>query len=444
MKKILVLGAGFVAGPLVRYFLEQPDVEVAVADLEPGKAAALIGVHPRGRAFGLDLKNESALRREIASADVTVSLVPYAFHPMVARFCLDLRKAMVTTSYVGEAMRSLDADARAAGIVLLNEVGLDPGIDHMEAMRIIDEVHGKGGRVLGFRSYCGGLPAPDSNTNPWGYKFSWSPRGVLLAGKNEARYLHGGREVVVPAAALFDHYKSVSVPGLGTFEGYPNRNSLPYVDIYGIPETRTMFRGTFRWPGWCETMKKIGEWGLLETKEFDFSGLTRNGFLSRLAGLPDTSDLRTAMQNRFQLAPDSKILDRLGWLGLFEDAPLDKASGAPLDLLEELMLARMRYAPGERDMIVLRHEFEAAYPDGTAERIVSTLIDYGRPGGDSSMARTVGLPAAAGVNLLLQGRLKKTGVLIPVEAEVYGPILSELRSRGIVFREERIRKGADA
>jgi len=444
MKKILVLGAGFVAGPLVRYFLDQPDVEVAVADLEPGKAAALIGVHPRGRAFGLDLKDGIALKKAIGAADVTVSLVPYTYHPMVARFCLDLRKNMVTTSYVGEAMRALDPEARAAGIVLLNEVGLDPGIDHMEAMRIIDEIHGRGGRVLGFRSYCGGLPAPDSNTNPLGYKFSWSPRGVLLAGKNEARYLRDGREVVVPAAALFDHYESVSVPGLGTFEGYPNRNSMPYVDIYGIPETRAMFRGTFRWPGWCETLKKIGEWGLLETKEFDFSGLSRRGFLSRLAGLPDPSDIRTAMRNRFHLTPDSKILDRLDWLGLFEDAPLAAASGAPLDILEELMLARMRYAPGERDMIVLRHEFEAAYSDGTTERIVSTLIDYGRPGGDSSMARTVGLPAAAGVDLLLQGRLKKTGVLIPVEAEIYSPILAELRSRGIVFREERIRKGANA
>jgi saccharopine dehydrogenase (NADP+, L-glutamate forming)/spermidine synthase len=444
MKKILVLGAGFVAGPLVRYFLEQPDVEIALADLEPGKASELIGGHPRGRAFGLDLKDRNALTKEIGAADVTVSLVPYVFHPMVARLCLDLRKNMVTTSYVSEAMRTLDAEARTAGVTLLNEVGLDPGIDHMEAMRIIDGVHGRGGRVLGFRSYCGGLPAPDSNTNPFGYKFSWSPRGVLLAGKNEARYLRDGGEVVVPAADLFDHYESVSVPGLGSFEGYPNRNSLPYVTIYGIPETRTMFRGTLRWPGWCETMKKIGEWGLLETKEFDFPGLTRLGFLARLSGLPESSDLRTALQNRFRLAPDSKILDRLDWLGLFDDAPLAKASGAPLDILEELMLARMGYASGERDMIVLRHEFEAAYPDGTAERILSTLIDYGRPGGDSSMARTVGLPAAAGVNLLLHGRLKKTGVLIPVEADIYRPILSELRSRGIVFREERIPAAVDA
>ncbi|MHB8056132.1 MAG: saccharopine dehydrogenase C-terminal domain-containing protein, partial [Candidatus Aminicenantales bacterium] len=228
MKKILVLGAGFVAGPLVRYFLEKPDVHVSVADIEPDKAAALAGSHPRARAFALDLKNEAALTAEIAAADVTASLVPYAFHPVVARLCLRLKKPMVTTSYVSDAMRALDADARQAGVALINEVGLDPGIDHMEAMRVIDEIRARGGRVLSFRSYCGGLPAPEANTNPFGYKFSWSPRGVLLAGKNDARYLVDGREFLIPAAELFARPETDTIPGAGTFEGYPNRNSVPY------------------------------------------------------------------------------------------------------------------------------------------------------------------------------------------------------------------------
>jgi len=437
MKNVLVLGAGFVAGPLVRFFFEKPDVRVSVADLEPDKASVLVGNHPRGRAIGLDLKNEAALAKEIAGADVVVSLVPYLFHPVVARLCLAAKKPMVTTSYVSEAMRALDGEARNAGLPLVNEVGLDPGIDHMEAMRIIDEIHARGGRVMSFRSYCGGLPAPESNTNPFGYKFSWSPRGVLLAGKNDARYLDTGREVVIPAAELFANPERVMVPGLGMFEGYPNRNSVPYRELYGIPEAKTMFRGTFRWPGWCETLKKIGEWGLLDTAEADWSGLTRKAVLARIADLPGTADLRMELASRWKIAPEAALLDRMAWLGLFDDGPLPAPAGSPLDLLERLMLAKMLYGPGERDLIILRHEFEAAYPGGTGERICSTLIDYGVPGGDSAMARTVGLPAAAATNLLLDGRLRRPGVLIPVQADLYAPILFEIKSRGIVFREDR-------
>jgi len=437
MKKVLVLGAGFVAGPLVRYFFEKRDVQVTVADIEPEKAAALVGTHPRGRFLALDLKKEEALKNEIGAVDVVVSLVPYVFHPVVARLCLALKKNMVTTSYVSEAMKALDAEARKAGVILLNEVGLDPGIDHMEAMRVIDEIHGRDGRVLGFRSYCGGLPAPEANTNPFGYKFSWSPRGVLLAGKNEARYLKDGREVIVPALDLFRSFEVVTVPGLATFEGYPNRNSVPYRDIYGVPEIKDMYRGTLRWPGWCDTLKKIGEWGLLETRESDWTGLNRRAFLARTAGLPDGSDIRRELSARWNIDPAADLLDRMSWLGLFDDGPLPGAFGSPLDFLEKLMLSKMQYGPRERDMIVLRHEFRAAFADGTSERIVSTLIDYGIPGGDSAMSRTVGLPAAAAVNLVLEGRLKKFGVMIPVFPDIYGPILDELKSRGIVFREER-------
>jgi len=439
MKNVLVLGAGFVAGPLVRYFLEKPDIRVSVADLEPDKAESLAGGHPRGRAFGLDLKNEKSLAGEIAEADVVVSLVPYLFHPVVARLCLAAKKPMITTSYVSDAMKALDGEAKKAGVALVNEVGLDPGIDHMEAMRVIDEIRARGGRVLGFRSYCGGLPAPESNTNPFGYKFSWSPRGVLLAGRNEARFLDHGREVVIPAAELFAHPEQVPIAGLGTFEGYPNRNSIPYRELYGIPETRTMFRGTLRWPGWCETLTKIGEWGLLDTKEYDWTGLSRKAFLTRITGLPGAADLRTVLADRWQISRDAKLLDRLAWLGLFDEGPLPASAGSPLDLLERLMLAKMGYGAGERDMIILRHEFEAAYPDGSGERISSTLIDFGVPGGDSAMARTVGFPAAAATNLVLEGRLKRTGVLIPVEADLYAPILYELKSRRIVFREERVK-----
>ena len=436
MKTVLVLGAGFVAGPLVRYFLEISEVMVRVADVESSKAQVLIASHPRGKALSLDLQNEEALKKEIAGADLVVSLVPYGFHPTVARHCIALRKNLVTTSYASDALKSLDADARRAGITLLNEVGLDPGIDHMEAMRVIDEIKARGGTVLGFTSYCGGLPAPDDNTNPWGYKFSWSPRGVLLAGKNAARYLKDGQEVDVPGPDLFAHYEMVTIQGLGVFEGYANRDSVPYAALYGIPETRTMFRGTLRYPGWCATLKKIGEVGLLDLTERDLKGTTYAGFLKYLAGLASAADLRTALSEKLAVPAESGIIDRWGWLGLFSEEPIPMARGSALDVLEHLMLRKLFYADGERDMIVLRHTFRYAGPDGREHSVTSTLIDYGIPGGDSSMARTVGLPAAAGARLLLEGKIGRKGVCLPIYPEIYGPILRELKGRGIVFRED--------
>lgn len=436
MSRILVLGAGFVAGPFVRYFLDRPDVEIRVGDLEADKAAALAGAHPRVSAFGLDLQNEAALDAEVSVADVVISLVPYTFHPLVARACLRRGKHMVTTSYVGEAMRGFDAEAKAAGITILNEAGLDPGIDHMEAMRIIHGVKNRGGEVLGFTSYCGGLPAPEANTNPFGYKFSWSPRGVLLAGTNDACYLQEGREIRVPGPDLFEHYALIPVSEVGVFEGYPNRNSLPYIELYGIPETRTMFRGTFRYPGWCRTLKKISELGFLDPTVRDLTGLTVLDLTLALLGESSgTPDPRAVLVRRLDL--DSAIADRLAWLGLLQAQPLDRAQGSPLDVLERLMSGKLRYAPGERDMILLQHVIQVRAADGREETITSTLIDYGVPGGDSSMARTVGFPAASATRLLLEGKISRRGVLIPIHPEIYGPILTEIARFGIVFEERR-------
>jgi saccharopine dehydrogenase (NADP+, L-glutamate forming)/spermidine synthase len=397
----------------------------------------LAGGHARAASFGLDLKNEKALDAEVAGADLVISLVPYVFHPTVARACIRHRKSMVTTSYASEAMKSLDAEAKAAGVILLNEVGLDPGIDHMEAMRMIDGVRRAGGRVLGFTSYCGGLPAPESNTNPFGYKFSWSPRGVLLAGKNAARYRRDGLDVHIPAEDLFDHFERLTVPGLGIFEGYPNRDSLPYADVYGIPETKTMFRGTLRYAGWCSTLKKIADLGYLDQAGRDFSGKSILDLTLDLAKAAGASDARSALALRLGLDPAGDVIGRLEWLGLLGRELIGLDRGSPLDVLERLMLAKLQYGPGERDMIVLQHVVEAQAADGRRERITSTLVDYGIPGGESSMARTVGLPAAAGARLVLEGRIGGRGVLVPVIPEIYGPILDELRTHGIAFREER-------
>ena len=437
MKKIVILGAGLVARPLVRYLLDQPDFEVEVASRTVSKAIRLINNHPHGTAKELNLKDDAALREEISRADLVISMVPYSFHPKVAKYCIDFNKHMVTTSYVSEIMKNLDGEAKRAGVLILNEVGLDPGIDHMEAMRIIHEVEEKGGEITSFISYCGGLPAPEANTNPFGYKFSWSPMGVLLAGKNLAQYIKDGQQIFISSEDLFENYNIIQIEGLGDFEGYPNRNSLPYIDLYNIKSTRTMLRGTLRNIGWCPTLKKIVDLGLLDEEKKEWTGLTYNDFLRRLMNAPLEKDIKKALSNYLNIKEDSDIIKRLEWLGLLSDDALLIDKGSALDILGAKMLEKLQYEKGERDMIILQHTFEASYPDGKKEKITSTLIDFGIPDGNSSMARTVGLPAALSTKLILEEKIKKTGVHIPILPEIYIPILQELKDLGIKFKEKK-------
>ncbi|MCK4430917.1 MAG: saccharopine dehydrogenase NADP-binding domain-containing protein, partial [Candidatus Aminicenantes bacterium] len=373
MKKIVILGAGLVARPLVRYLLDQPDFEVEVASRTVSKAIRLINNHPHGTAKELNLKDDAALREEISRADLVISMVPYSFHPKVAKYCIDFNKHMVTTSYVSEIMKNLDGEAKRAGILILNEVGLDPGIDHMEAMRIIHEVEEKGGEITSFISYCGGLPAPEANTNPFGYKFSWSPMGVLLAGKNSAQYIKDGQQIFISSRDLFENYNIIQIEGLGDFEGYPNRNSLPYIDLYNIKSTKTMLRGTLRNIGWCPTLKKIVDLGLLDEEKKEWTGLTYNDFLRRLMNAPLEKDVKKALSNYLNIKEDSDIIKRLEWLDILSDDPLLIDKGSALDILGAKMLEKLQFEKGERDMIILQHTFEASYPDGKKERITSTL-----------------------------------------------------------------------
>ncbi len=438
MRRVVVFGAGLVAAPLVRYLLDLPDVAVDVRDVEPGRAAALVAGRPRGSSGPVDIRDAASTADALRGAALAVSLVPNTFHPLIARACIAAGANMVTASYVSPAMRELDAPARAAGVLLLNELGLDPGIDHMEAIRVIRRVHDGGGRVLEFVSYCGGLPAPEANTNPFGYKFSWSPRGVLTASRSAARFLRDGEVVSIPAERLFtDGIRRIPFPGLGEFDGYPNRDSVQYRELYGISEARTVLRGTLRYPGWAPTMKAVGDLGYLEQEERALAGLTYGGLTGELAGARPGERPREAVRRRLALTDGSGPLANMEWLGLFSDRPVPLERGGPIDALTALMVDRLAYAPGERDMVALQHEFLAEGAGGRRERIRSTLVDYGVPGGDSSMSRLVGLPAAIASRLILDGAIALAGVQIPVRPEVYVPVLGELETLGIAFRETR-------
>jgi saccharopine dehydrogenase (NADP+, L-glutamate forming) len=436
MKNVLVLGAGLVTRPLVNYLLDK-GFKLTVASRTVSKAEALVGGHPNGVALELNVKDDAALEKLVTESDLVISLLPYTYHVKVAELCIKHSKHFVSTSYVSKEMASLDGPAKDAGVILLNEIGLDPGIDHMSAMKIIDYVHGSGGKVKHFRSYCGGLPAPEANDNPYGYKFSWSPIGVLLAGTNDARFKEDGKIVEIPGAELFDHYKLLTVDGLGEFEGYANRDSVPYIETYGIPETETMFRGTYRNIGWCPTLKAIADLGFFDKEERDYAGTTLADYARSYIG--GAGELAADTAAKLGIDAEDEIIGRIEWLGLFSDEPVPIEKGNSLEVFAALMNEKMSYRPGERDMIVLTHEFFAELPDGE-KRITSTLIDYGIPDGDSAMARTVSLPAAIGARMILDGKITRPGVSIPVSADIYEPVLAELEELGIecVEKEEDI------
>ena len=279
MKKVLILGSGMVAKPIIQYLLEK-NYFVTVASNTPDRAVMMINNHPNGISIDWKADDETSLWKLINDNDIIVSLLPYTFHVMVAKHCIYYRKNMVTTSYAKPEMLALDNEAKKSGVVIINEAGLDPGIDHMSAMRIIDHVHNKGGKIDEFYSLCGALPAPEAADNPFRYKFSWSPKGVVMAGNNDAKYLKHGKIIELQTEELFSNPFYLDLDELGKMEVYPNRDSISYIDIYGIPETKTIFRGTFRYTGWCEIMDSFKKLKLISNEIYNFRNiLTRRKLL---------------------------------------------------------------------------------------------------------------------------------------------------------------------
>jgi saccharopine dehydrogenase-like NADP-dependent oxidoreductase len=418
MRKVLLLGAGMIAGPIIRYLLGK-NIRLTVADRDKSHAAALIGKHPGGSALEWDIADEQGLDALISNHDITVSLLPWQYHPRVAASCLRHKRHLVTTSYVKPEMTALDTAAREADIIFLNELGLDPGIDHMSAMRIIHRVQGNGGRIEGFYSMCGALPSPEAFPNPFRYTFSWSPKGVVMAANNDAQFLRDGKIVAVPSRDLFKNPMYVRFcAGNGDMdprglilEVYPNRDSLPYIDLYGI--------------------------GLLSDEAMDFSGKTFAGFMAMMTGEPGSGSVRDRVATHLGTEPSSPALSAMEWLGLFDDYPMNRGLDRPFEIVSDLMAKKMMLRRDERDMVALQHLFLVSWPHGTREVIRSSLVKCGSPVTDTAVALTVALPAAIGVEMLLEGRVKARGVQIPVIPEIYGPILDRLEDMGIKMTEQQ-------
>lgn len=446
MKEILVLGAGQSAPHLIRHLLEHADAggfRVTVADRDPELAASRVGGHPRGRAIGFDAAADAddagAEGDPIAAADLVVSLLPPPLQPAIARRAVAGGTSMISASYTDPKVRALDAEARHRGVLLLNEMGLDPGIDHMSTMALFDRVRAEGGEVEAFESYGSGVPAPDSRSNPLGYAVTWNPRNVVMAGRDGAQYLRDGQIRRRTWRRVFGETWPVEVDGVGMMEAYPNRDALVYRDAFGLAGAHTLIRGTLRWPGFAESWHAVVLLGLPD-EALAVPGLPERSWAELVEmHLPEgfgggTGDVAGRVAAFLGLDPEGPVIEKLRWLGLFDDAPIGGAAATPAEALAGLLSRRLTLPPGGRDMVVLHHGLTVRYPGDSHQRLTSTLVEYGEPGGITAMARTVGLPAAIAARLVLAGHLDLAGCHIPTEPGIYRPVLAELEREGLRFR----------
>ncbi|CAI7619236.1 saccharopine dehydrogenase [Penicillium manginii] len=442
-QKVLMLGAGFVTRPTLDILTESGiAVTVACRTLESAKAlsAGVKGATP----ISLDVSDEKALDAELAKHDLVISLIPYTFHAVVIKAAIRTKKHVVTTSYVSPAMLELDEECKKAGITVMNEIGVDPGVDHLYAVKTIEEVHQEGGKIISFLSYCGGLPAPESSGNPLGYKFSWSPRGVLLALRNAARFYQDGKIVDVAGPDLMATAKPYHIyPGFATV-AYPNRDSTPYKERYNIPEAQTIVRGTLRYAGFPEFVKVLVDIGFLDDVEQDIfkqAGAWKDVMQKQLgASASDEETLVKAISAKTAFKDETQkkhIIGGLRWLGTFSDEQTIPR-GNPLDTICATLEKKMQYGEGERDIVILQHKFEVENKDGSKETRLSTLVEYGSldPNGYSAMAKLVGVPCAVAVKQVLNGTLSEKGVLAPMNGKINNPLIKELKEKyGIACKE---------
>lgn len=442
MKNILVIGAGLSSAYLIKYLLDhaqQEEWHVTVADADHSHAQSKVKDHPRGTATAFNIQDSYERGELIARHDLVISLLPPTMHVLAARDCIRLKKHLVTASYISPEMQSLHEEALQAGVLLLNECGLDPGIDHLSAMKLIHEIREKGGTITSFHSFCGGLVSPEYDDNPWNYKFTWNPRNVVLAGQATAKYLENGELKFIPSSRIFTQTGDISIEGYGDFESYANRDSLGYIIPYGIQTASTVQRGTLRRKGYSENWNQLIRLGLTDdTFVIHHAGkLTYREFTSAFTPGNGKDRLEERVCAFLGIDRSSGAFARLQWLGLFDEKPIMLAEGTPAQILRVLLEEKWKLKKGELDMIVMYHELQYVL-QGTVYEVHSSLVAKGEDEVLTAMAKTVGLPMAIAAKLLLQGKISTRGVQMPLSSEFYTPILAELEQFGIRFTEQEI------
>lgn len=440
MKNILILGAGLSTNVLIDYLLNnaaENDWHITLADIDEEMAKKKVNGHVRGTAISFDINDEQMTDKVIGDSDVVISMLPAFMHGPVAMKCIEMKKPMLTASYASEEIKALDEQAREAGIPIYMELGLDPGIDHMSAMSVINKIKDAGSELTSFYSFTGGLVSPDSDNNPWNYKFTWNPRNVVMAGNGVSQFIRNGRYKYIPYHRLFDRAFSRKILGYGDFEVYANRDSLKYRSIYNIKDIPSMFRGTIRRPGFSKAWNVFVRLGMTEdTYTLENSeNMTYRQFLNSFLRYEPNVPAEIKLQEYCPNAADPIVMEKLKWLGIFDERKIGLKNATPAQILQKLLEEKWKMDPQDKDMIVMQHEFK--YMDeGTEKMIVSAMAIIGKNQTETAMAITVGLPLAIATKLLLQGKIKHYGVVLPIDKEMYEPILEELRTFGITFEEK--------
>ena len=442
MRNILIIGAGKSASYLVQYFLDKSSAEnlqITIGDLEISNAIKWIGNHPNTKALKLDIFDKTARQQAVQNADIVVSMLPARFHIEVAKDCLTYGKHMVTASYVSEEMQALDKDAKAKKLVFLNEIGLDPGVDHMSAMQVIDRITESGGKMILFESFTGGLMAPESDTNLWNYKFTWNPRNVVLAGQGgAAKFLQEGKFKYIPYHRLFRRTEFLEVEGYGRFEAYANRDSLKYQNVYGLESVKTLYRGTIRRVGFSRAWQIFVILGMTDDS-YNITGsenMSYRDFMNSFLPYSPTDSVELKLRYKLKIDQDDIVWDKLEELNLFSNKKkVELKNATPAQILQKILLDSWTLSPEDKDMIVMYHKFGYEL-EGKKHQIDATMVCSGEDQTFTAMAKTVGLPVGIAALAILNNKIQTYGVQIPTKKEFYEPILNELKEFGVIFNEK--------
>ncbi len=444
MRKILLIGAGRSASSLIKYLLDKStseNFELIIADLSFDLAIQKINNHPNGKALQLDIKDTEARQLAIKNADIVLSMLPAFMHIDVAKDCILFKKNMVTASYISPEMEALNDEVVTNKLIFMNEVGLDPGIDHMSAMKVIDTIKNKGGKMLLFESFCGGLVAPESDTNLWNYKFTWAPRNVVLAGQGGvAKFIQEGRYKYIPYQKLFRRTEFMEIEGFGRFEGYANRDSLKYRSIYGLDNILTMYRGTLRRIGFSKAWNMFVQLGLtddsytLENSE----NMSYRDYINSFLAYHPTDSVELKLRHYLKIDQDDIIWDKFLELDLFNpNKKIGLKNATPAQILEKILTEKWSLSPDDKDMIVMYHKFGYEL-NGKQYQIDSSMVCLGENQTYTAMSKTVGLPMGMAALQILNNKVKNYGVQLPISPEIYNPILNELETFGIYFTENEL------
>ena len=444
MRNVLIIGAGRSASSLIRYLLSKSNEEklhLTVADLSLNLAKAKTQNHPNATPLALDIFNSDERKKAIANASIVISMLPAHLHIEIAKDCLEFKKHLVTASYISDGMQALNEEAIKNNLIFMNEIGLDPGIDHMSAMKVIDEIRSKGGKMLLFESFCGGLVAPESDNNLWNYKFTWAPRNVVLAGQGgAAKFIQEGTYKYIPYSALFRRTEFLEVEGYGKFEAYSNRDSLKYRSVYGLDDILTLYRGTIRRVGYSRAWNMFVQLGMTDDSYIleGSENMSYRQFINSFLPYHPTDSVEIKTRLILKIDQDDIMWDKLLELDLFNpDKKVNLPNATPAQILEKILTDSWALEPEDKDMIVMYHKFGYEL-NGEKKQIDSKMVCIGEDQTYTAMAKTVGLPVAIATLLILNGKITTPGVQLPIKKEVYEPILKELEEYGVIFNEQNV------